>query len=235
MQKIKLSIIIPCYNEVKNIPIIINKFNTIINRDDIELILVDNGSTDSTNELLKKIIHKYSFLRTVTIKTNKGYGYGITYGFKIAKGEFLSYTHADMQTDPSDVLKGLKIIERQNDSCNCYVKGNRKGRPLFDQCFTIGMSIFETIYLREKLLDINAQPNIFHKDYFNKLSNIPKDFSIDLYLLYMAKKIGLRVIRFNVSFPERIHGQSKWNTSLLAKYKFIIRTISFSYNMKKYI
>jgi hypothetical protein len=95
------------------------------------------------------------------------------------------------------------------------------------------MSLFETIYLGSKLWDINAQPNIFHKTFFQDLENIPKDFSLDLYFLYMAKKRGINVIRFDVVFPPRIHGESSWNNGIVSKWKFIKRTIDFSIKLKK--
>jgi glycosyltransferase involved in cell wall biosynthesis len=234
MINIKLSIIVPCYNEEKNIPLILEKFNEVINDEYIEVIVVNNGSTDNSKNILDKLIPKYSFARVVDVKINEGYGFGITSGLQDAKGEFIGYTHADMQTDPIDVLKALKIIESQSDSKNCYVKGDRKKRPLFDQFFTMGMSAFETIYLGKKLWDINAQPNIFHKSFFENIkSNCPKDFSLDLYLLYMAQIQGLNVVRFNVVFPERIYGKSSWNTGLSSKYKFIKRTLNFSFKLKK--
>ena len=125
----------------------------------------------------------------------------------------------------------LEIIERERGLV--FVKGNRKGRPLFDVFFTMGMSLFETCYLHKKLYDINAQPNIFPKIFFDEWEEPPHDFSLDLYALYMAGKKGLKVVRFPVLFPERIHGQSKWNTGLKAKWKFIKRTVDFSVKLKK--
>lgn len=136
-----------------------------------------------------------------------------------------------MQTDPADILKALDIIEQQNGLV--FVKGNRKGRPLFDVFFTAGMSFFETCYLHEKLYDINAQPNIFPKVFYDSWENPPYDFSLDLYALYMARRKKLRVMRFPVLFPERIHGESKWNTGLKSKWKFIKRTIDFSIKLKE--
>ena len=156
----------PCYNEEKNIPLILKKFSSVINRDDIEVLLVNNGSTDNSEIVLSELVPNYSFARVVNVKVNQGYGFGITSGLNEAKGEFIGYTHADMQTDPADVLEALEIMEKQINPKNCYIKGDRKGRPLFDQFFTIGMSAFETIYLGKKLWDINAQPNIFHISFF---------------------------------------------------------------------
>lgn len=229
----KLSIVIPCYNEEKNIPLILTRFNEVISRDDIEVVLVNNGSTDNSKKVFDEVVPQYPFARVCEVTVNQGYGFGIVSGLKEAKGAFIGYTHADMQTDPHDVIKALEIIEKQENPEQCYVKGDRKGRPFFDQFFTWGMSVFETIYLGMKLWDINAQPNIFHRSFFESLTNTPKDFSLDLYFLYMAQKKGLNVIRFDVLFPERQHGESSWNTGLAAKWKFIKRTIDFSLKLKK--
>ena len=230
----KLSIIVPCYNEAKNIPLILEKFASVIKRQDIEVLLVNNGSTDNSQEILNKLVSNYSFARVIEVEVNQGYGFGITSGLCEAKGEFLGYTHADMQTDPADTIKALGIIEAHQDPKNCFLKGHRKGRPILDEFFTTGMSIFESIYLGVKLWDINAQPNIFHKSFFDKIKyNCPKDFSLDLYLFYIAKKKKLNIIRFDVSFLKRIYGSSNWNKGLVSKLKFIKRTIEFSMKLKK--
>jgi len=230
----KLSIVVPCYNEEMNIPIILNKFSSVINRNDVEIILVNNGSSDNSKNVMNKLAPDYPFAKILHIDVNHGYGSGILAGLRVAGGEFIGYTHADMQTDPADVLIGLKIIERQKNPKICYLKGVRKGRPAFDQVFSIGMSFFESLYLGKKLWDINAQPNIFHKDFFaDIMENCPKDFSLDLYLLYMAQLKGLILIRFDVVFPDRVYGISSWNDGLSSKLKFIKRTLKFSFELKR--
>ena len=228
----KLSIVIPCYNEEKNIPLILKRFDEIISRDDIEVVLVNNGSEDESQKILEELLPKYSFARTILVPENKGYGYGILQGLKACNGEYIGWTHADMQTDPKDVIKALNIIENSNEK-NIFIKGDRKNRPLFDQFFTNGMSIFETVYLGKKLYDINAQPNIFPKTFFDTWENPPHDFSFDLYALYLAQAQKLKLIRFDVLFPERMHGTSSWNTGFSSKWKFIKRTIDFSIKLKK--
>lgn len=230
----KLSIVVPCYNEAENIPRLLEVYNKAITRNDIEVVLVNNGSTDNTQEILIELIQKYErFLKVVTVAKNEGYGFGVLSGLRNTKGEFLGITHGDLQTSPDDVIRALTIIEASGAPNNTYVKGVRTGRSLFDRFFTFGMNIFETIYLKTLLYDINAQPNVFHRSFFESWVNPPYDFALDLYILYMAKQQKLFIQRFPTPFPPRIYGSSKWNTGLSAKWKFIKRTLLFSRELKK--
>jgi hypothetical protein len=137
-----------------------------------------------------------------------------------------------MQTDPKDILRGLVIFEAHSNN-NIYVKGQRIKRPLADVFFTIGMSVFETLLLQTRLWDINAQPNMFSRGFFESWENPPHDFSLDLYVYFTARAQGLAVYRFPVEFGERAHGVSHWNVNWAAKVKFIRRTIDFSFELKK--
>jgi glycosyltransferase involved in cell wall biosynthesis len=229
----KLSIVIPCYNEARNIPLVLEGFKKAISRTDMELIVVDNGSTDHTQTVLKEILPQYLFARMVKVEINQGYGFGILSGLKSAQGEYIGWTHADCQTDPQDVIKAFELIEKQGNSRDIFVKGNRRGRPLFDQVFTIGMSFFESLLLGQRLWDINAQPNILHRSFFETWRNPPNDFALDLYALYLARRKKLNIFRFSVVFPPRIYGASHWNTGLKAKWKFIKRTVDFSFSLRK--
>ncbi len=230
---LKLSIVIPAYNEADNLPLILKRFAEVIKRDDVEVIIVDNGSTDESAEVLSRLLPKHSFARSVRVEANQGYGFGILQGLKAAAGDYIGWTHADMQTDPQDVIKALNLIEVQDSPDNIMVKGDRHGRSLVDNFFTVGMGLFESLYLGKWLYEINAQPNIFSREFFSTWKNPPYDFALDLYVLYLAKQQGMNILRFPVEFPDRMHGESKWNTGLLGKWKFIKRTIDFSMKLKK--
>ncbi|MEM9102347.1 MAG: glycosyltransferase family 2 protein [Pseudomonadota bacterium] len=230
----KLSITVPCYNEADNLPKLFEAFKNVIQRDDIELVVVNNGSTDQSAVVMNELIPHFPFIQRVDVKKNQGYGFGILSGLRASRGEFLGWTHADLQTPPNDVVRALDIIESHTSSETLYVKGDRKKRPWMDQFFTMGMSLFETLYLQKKLWDINAQPNIFHQKFFSSWqTQAPYDFSLDLFVLYQAKLQKLDIKRFPVEFPEREHGESKWNTGLTSKWKFIKRTMAFSRELKR--
>ena len=92
----KLSIVVPCYNEKENLPLLLERFNEVIKGRDMEVILVDNGSSDGSAHVLKELLPRYSFARTVAVSVNQGYGYGILQGLKECRGEDIGWTHADM-------------------------------------------------------------------------------------------------------------------------------------------
>jgi glycosyltransferase involved in cell wall biosynthesis len=228
--KIKYSIVIPCYNEFDNLDTLISMCENNLCNNNIEVILIDNGSTDKSDIKLSKIKNnEKSFLKKFKIKENIGYGNGIVYGLTKCKGEFIGWTHADLQTDPLDVLRGFKKINSKKD----FIKGKRRGRSFFDVFFSIGMSIFESILLNKIFWDINGQPTLFHRDLFLNWKNAPKDFSLDLFAYYMAKKNKYNIKRINVDFSDRKFGVSSWNNGLHSKIKLIIKTLNFSFNLRK--
>lgn len=227
----KFSLVIPCYNEAANLPLLLNRCKALSQQPGVEVILVDNGSTDNSPQVLHDLLPQYPGCRSIRVENNQGYGFGILSGLRAAKGEILGWTHADMQTDPQDALRGLALFERHGS--NIFVKGRRYGRPIADVLFTIGMSLFETALLRKPLWDINAQPTMFSKSFFMTWQEPPHDFSLDLYTYYQARRKKLAVHRFPVRFGERAHGTSHWNVNWAAKRKFIRRTVDFSFELKK--
>ena len=108
----EFSIVIPFYNEKKNIPLVLNAYQKIKNSSvySFELLCINNGSTDGSEDLFAKLLKnkKYPFARLVTVKKNKGYGFGIMSGVSRAKGDVIAWTHADMQTDAKDPFRAYE-------------------------------------------------------------------------------------------------------------------------------
>ena len=141
----RFSLVIPCYNEAANIPLLLEKCGELSSHPGVEILLVDNGSTDESQLVMSKLLPRYPACRSVRVIQNQGYGFGILAGLNEASGEFLGWTHADMQTNPCDALQGLKLFDEYGP--NIFVKGRRYGRPISDIAFTVGMSAFETLLL----------------------------------------------------------------------------------------
>jgi glycosyltransferase involved in cell wall biosynthesis len=229
----KLSLIVPCFNEAPNLPGLADRCQELANKPNLELILVDNGSTDETSAVMKRLFGTQANFRTIRVEENQGYGHGILTGLRAATGDVLGWSHADLQTDPRDALRGLNLFRTYGP--NIFVKGKRHGRPPGDVFFTAGMSLFESLLLRHPMFDINAQPTMFSRDFFLSWRAPPDDFALDLYAYYLARRRALPVHRFPVYFGKRGHGVSRWNVDWNGKRRFIRRTIGFSLHLRKAI
>lgn len=230
---VKASIVVPCYNEAKNLPALIARFEALRTPEadnDWELVLVDNGSVDETKEVLEKELASpsRSFVRVATVPSpNVGYGHGIMTGLRAAKGELLAWTHADGQTPPSDVLRAFGVLRSARDPDRTFVKGHRRNRPVKDTLFTLGMQSVATVLLGEMLSDINGQPKAFTRRLLEKATDPPVDLSLDLYFFWLAKREGYAIEMFEVRFGDREHGESKWAFNWRSKARNIARSVKF--------
>lgn len=228
------SIVVPCYNEAKNLPSLIQRFQDIHAPSgggaDWELVLVNNGSVDDSAAVFEAELARpgREFVRVVTVPSpNVGYGHGIMTGLRAAAGELLAWTHADGQTPPADVLRAFELLETARDPQRTFVKGRRKNRPLKDTLFTFGMEATATTILGSHLADINGQPKAFPRALLELATDPPVDLSLDLYFFWLAKKNGFEVKTIDVHFGEREHGESKWAFNWKSKWKNIARSVKF--------
>ena len=123
-------------------------------------------------------------------------------------------------------------MESEKNRNSIFIKGKRKNRPVIDRIFTFGMSVFETSLFKMRLYDIGAIPVMFHRNMLEYIKDAPNDFSIELYVYYIAKKLKKKIIRIPVNLDNRKAGKSSWNTGLLSKFKQSIRIIKASIKIK---
>lgn len=233
MPAVDLSIVIPCYNEEKNIPLLVERLESKRPKDfTFELRFVDNGSSDGTRALIRSLMRTYPYITLTIVEKNEGYGWGIQKGLREAKGAFVCWTHADFQTDILDTVKAYRLVQNSPNPERTFVKGSRTKRSLVDSFFSLGNAVVATIILGTVVNEMNAQPNLFHRSFLEK-TKPPKDWGIELYVYYCAKKRGYAIKRFPVLFTKRAHGQSNWNTGARAKLLYIKRAVQYAWKLRK--
>lgn len=231
---LRLSIILPCYNEADNLPLLLAGYRQVWPDLPAELILVDNGSTDHTAEVLARELKRpeYNFARTVRVAQNRGYGHGLYTGLQAAAGEFLASSHADMQCSPADVFRAYERLIAAPNPVQTLVKGQRSGREASASLVTNGMALLASTVLLTKLTDINAQPKVFHRTHLAHLLQPPDGFQFDLYVLYQARRAGVKIVTIPVVFGQRIHGQSKSAFNIFARYRTIWATVRYIFRLR---
>lgn len=232
---VELSIIIPAYNEYRNLLNLVNKIEKLFEYNiNLEVIIVNNGSSDETDNFLKTYTNKKLFnIKYISLKKNIGYGHGILQGINQASGKIIAWTHADLQTDPIDIIFGYSKIIKSKDR-KVILKGKRKGRSFIDVVLTLAMSIICSMTFRMLLSDVNAQPKMFFSEFKSNLKTAPLDFSLDLHFLLEAKKRKYKILKQDVYFYKRSSGIAKGGGgSLKNKYRLILRTIKYIYQTKK--
>ena len=227
---IQAQIVIPCFNEAAGLLNLIDECLAVVklSNNALGFILVNNGSKDGSQEIFNEFVGRYPNIKIVNLSLNQGYGGGILAGLRSSNAQIIGWTHADLQTPLVDCLEATKVI----NAGATFVKGWRKGRPVSERIFSRGMGVFVSALFGSRLEEVNAQPTLFNRNFFERWQNPPTDFTLDLYALVMAVKNGLKIRRIDVQFPPRQFGQSKWNIGIKSRIQFIKHTIKYSIELR---
>ncbi|MBC7073863.1 glycosyltransferase family 2 protein [Candidatus Parcubacteria bacterium] len=198
----KLSVIIPAYNEEKRLPKTLNEIFQYLSKQNysFEIIVVNDGSKDNTAKIVKEAMERIPNLRLIDNKINQGKGAVVRQGMLEAKGEFRLFTDADNSTPISEIEKFWKEFDFGAD----VVVGSReiKGaildppQPLFrrflGECFKILRKIIVGLW---EIQDTQCGFKCFKKEVVEKI--FPKckinRFAFDPEILILAKKAGYKI------------------------------------------
>ena len=230
------SVIIPCFNEEENLRILFSSWMEAVQGKPIEVIFVNNGSSDNSEIVFNKLKEIYKnenkHFKVLNLQSNKGYGGGIQEGLNSATGDILCWSHADNQIKAADVVNLIDYYTEKNNK-EVLLKGSRSNRLMFDQFFTYCMSVLVKITTGFKLSDINAQPKIFYNDFYFQEKEYSKDFLFDLDFLLSIKKKNKKIIEKDVTNLNREFGKAKGGGSLKGKIYLSLRTITYLLKYKK--
>jgi len=215
------TIVIPCYNEEENVLRLLDEIELAINETGFHFLVVDNGSTDFTPNLLasKQLVG----LSVIRLETNAGYGGGILAGVRATRTALVGWMHADLQTSPRELVAfESKLVDHP------FAKGLRQERQFSDRVLTLAMSFVQLVLWKKWLPDINGQPTIVDSRWMASFDYLPNDFSLDLCVVLKAAHEKINFARIPVPFRERHAGQSKWNFGWKSKLKFSRRVLIYS-------
>jgi glycosyltransferase involved in cell wall biosynthesis len=206
--RIKLSIIIPLYNEEKNISILYKELVKVLRAfvKNYEIIFVDDGSTDRSPEVLNRIIDTH--VRIITSKKNKGLSSALSKGFLEARGEIIITMDSDLQHDPRDIPLLIKKLGEKYDVV-CGWRWKRQDSFLSKKLPSCIFNAFLTILFKIGIHDSSCTLRAYKK---KAVEGLILSEGMHRYLPVILSEKGNRITEIKVNHRPRIYDKPKYNS-----------------------
>ena len=206
-----LSIVIPCYNEINTIAKVIDEINRNYT-DKKEIIIVDDGSTDGTREILKKFDQSEK-LKIIFLDKNYGKGFALKTGFKKAQGEIILIQDADLEYDPrdyenllipfkefnADVVYGSRFLGYK------YSRLHYFSHYLANKTLTFICNLFTNL----NMTDMETGYKVFKKDVIKSIEINEKSFGVEPEITVKLAKKGFKFFEVPISYNGRSYADGK--------------------------
>lgn len=213
-----ISIVVPCYNESEALPEFVKEMERVrelMAGDELELILVNDGSADATLDTMRELAAANPHVRYISFSRNFGKEGAMLAGLERAKGDYVAVMDADLQDPPALLPEMLRVVRDEGYDCAGTRRVTRQGEPpirsLFARLFYWGINLIS----QTKLVDGARDYKLLSRKVVNALISIPEynRFSKGLY-----EWVGFRTKWLEYENIERVAGSTKWSFWKLFKY-----------------
>lgn len=205
----KLSVVVPVYNEKETIREIYKRIRAVDL--DKEIILVDDFSTDGTRDIIKEF--KDDNTKIYFHEKNTGKGAALRTGFQKAKGDILVIQDADLEYDPSEYPKLIRpIIEGKADVVyGSRFAGGEYHRVLFfwHMAGNKFLTLLSNIFTNLNLTDIETCYKVFKREVYEKIKIEENRFGFEPEITAKVAKLGARIYEVGISYAGRSYGEGK--------------------------
>ena len=207
---INLSIIIPVFNEEQYLTRLFLDLKSYFNQEDIEVIVVNDGSNDHSYNLLEKLKkNSYKFkYKLINLNKNFGKGYAVKRGAAKSSGKYILLQDADLELDIKDSKEIYEIISN-DDNINCifgsrYLSGKLKKHSYFinELIGKLNTFIFNILF-GQSLSDIHCGLKIFHRSVYKKINLSINDFGLEIDIASQIIKNNYFIYEVGVSYFSR--------------------------------
>ncbi len=203
----EISVVIPVYNEEENLPILAAEVQGALQAigRPYEVIFVDDGSTDDSPEVLRRLAGEDPGVRVIRQRRNSGQSAALAAGFRFARGGIVVTLDADLQNDPADISRLLERLDAYDVVCG--VRANRQDTWVRKVSSRIANGVRNRV-TRDSVTDVGCTLRACRTEY---LLRIPMFSGMHRFLPTLLKMEGARVTEVPVHHRPRLHGQPKYN------------------------
>jgi glycosyltransferase involved in cell wall biosynthesis len=217
-----LSVFAPAYNEAGNIPVLLEKLERTLDGMDVsaEVVIVDDGSTDGTAEVLRRARERYLWLRVVSHRRNLGLTEAMRTGFSEARGDIIVFLPADLESDPEEDVPALVgKIEEGYDVVAGWRQGRRDRKVAASRIYNV---------VCRWLFGVDAHDmnwiKAFRRDVLDSI-HLRSDWH--RFILMIAAAQGFRVTEVKTSYHPRQWGKSKFGLWRIPKSLLDVMVVKF--------
>ncbi len=227
-KKKSLSVVIPLYNEKKNVvPLFKALKKVLLNmKREVEIIFVDDGSKDGTREVLREIAQKENIVKVIFLRKNFGQSAALDAGFRISSGEIVVTMDGDLQNDPEDIPMIIGKIEQGYDVVSGWRK-DRKDKLLFRKIPSIIANKIICSITKIKLHDTGCALKGYKKEV---IDGIRLYGELHRFLPALTRVEGATITEVTVRHHPRRFGRSKYN--LTRTFRVLMDMVSLRFFIK---
>ena len=227
----KLSIIMPAYNEEKTIQKMVERVEKLDLGIDKEIVIVNDSSKDNTQKIINDLKRKYQNITSITHKTNKGKGAAIRTGLKNFTGDIMVIQDADLEYNPEDFQRMLQLILKGKTKVvyGSRMLGNITGFKIASHFYgNKFLSLITRILYGQKITDMETCYKMITKDLAKSLNLRANRFDIEPEITAKIIKKGHKIIEIPINYNARsfLEGKKiKWKdgiTAILTLFKYRI-------------
>jgi len=226
----ELSIVVPCYNEEQCIGTTMPHLVEVFQKAgvDLEVVMVDNGSSDRTSSIIDELIGRGLPIRKAVVPVNKGWGLGVRTGVKAARGRYIGTLCADGQVAPESVLLICRALFAAGD--NTMAKARRHFRPdgpVRKVVSIVYNALMLILFPGLRTLDVNGYPKVFPADILRLMDLTSDDWFLDAEAMLKAQYLRMLVIEIDVPGHLRKGGRS--NVRIATVLEFLLNIFRYRF------